>query len=304
MKNKKVADSGLRILQVLKALSKSPVSMDEMMKIVAENDDIEPIYTYETFNKYINTLKLLGFEIHKKNKKYVMKNSLSLINLNNENLRIYKFIRNYAEKIYLNQTNKELMDFFDMVEQMFDEDTEKRFAENKRNIGLKDFCLTTEADKVKKFEKLCNDRQKLKIIVVEKNKQKEYKIDPRKILYEKEYVYLTGYDFVNDETVKIKLNDIVLTTQLPQKSTPDKSSKYITYILLHRLALCYVLKMNEKIVETENNNYLMVSNTNEDLKTFYTRLLRYGENCEILYPKSVRDGFVEHIDKIIGIYEK
>ena len=91
MKNKKVADSGLRILQVLKALSKSPVSMDEMMEIVAENDDIEPIYTYETFNKYINTLKLLGFEIHKKNKKYVMKNSLSLINLNNENLRIYKF---------------------------------------------------------------------------------------------------------------------------------------------------------------------------------------------------------------------
>ena len=55
MKNKKIADSGLRILEILKALSKSPLSMGDMLKLVADNEEIETVYTRETFNKYINT---------------------------------------------------------------------------------------------------------------------------------------------------------------------------------------------------------------------------------------------------------
>ena len=92
MKNKKIADSGLRILEVLKALSKSPLSIDEMLKLIADNEEIETVYTRETFNKYINTLKLAGFEIHKIDNRYVMTNTLNLINLSNENLRVFKFL--------------------------------------------------------------------------------------------------------------------------------------------------------------------------------------------------------------------
>ncbi len=304
MKNKKIADSGLRILEVLKALSKSPLSIDEMLKLIADNEEIETVYTRETFNKYINTLKLAGFEIHKIDNKYVMTNTLNLINLSNENIRVFKFLRKYAEKIYLNETNQEVIGFLDIVEKTLDKDTEKRFLKNKRSIGLKNFDLKIPSDIVKKYENFCNEQQKLNLTVLENNQENEYKIDPRRIKYEKEFVYLLGYDYVNDEFKKIKIKDIKKCKQLPQKSPENKSSKYITYRLKNRLAKSYVLKENEKLVNIENDNELLVSNTNEDINSLFSRLLRYGENCEIVYPKSVRESFKSYIDKILEIYDE
>lgn len=304
MKNKKIADSGLRILEVLKALSKSPLSIDEMLKLIADNEEIETVYTRETFNKYINTLKLAGFEIHKIDNKYVMTNTLNLINLSNENIRVFKFLRKYAEKIYLNETNQEVIGFLDIVEKTLDKDTEKRFLKNKRSIGLKNFDLKIPSDIVKKYENFCNEQQKLNLTVLENNQENEYKIDPRRIKYEKEFVYLLGYDYVNDEFKKIKIKDIKKYKQLPQKSPENKSSKYITYRLKNRLAKSYVLKENEKLVNIENDNELLVSNTNEDINSLFSRLLRYGENCEIVYPKSVRESFKSYIDKILEIYDE
>ncbi len=304
MKNKKIADSGLRILEVLKALSKSPLSIDEMLKLIADNEEIETVYTRETFNKYINTLKLAGFEIHKIDNKYVMTNTLNLINLSNENIRVFKFLRKYAEKIYLNETNQEVIGFLDIVEKTLDKDTEKRFLKNKRSIGLKNFDLKIPSDIVKKYENFCNEQQKLNLTVLENNQENEYKIDPRRIKYEKEFVYLLGYDYINDEFKKIKIKDIKKCKQLPQKSPENKSSKYITYRLKNRLAKSYVLKENEKLVNIENDNELLVSNTNEDINSLFSRLLRYGENCEIVYPKSVRESFKSYIDKILEIYDE
>ncbi len=304
MKNKKIADSGLRILEVLKALSKSPLSIDEMLKLIADNEEIETVYTRETFNKYINTLKLAGFEIHKIDNKYVMTNTLNLINLSNENIRVFKFLRKYAEKIYLNETNQEVIGFLDIVEKTLDKDTEKRFLKNKRSIGLKNFDLKIPSDIVKKYENFCNEQQKLNLTVLENNQENEYKIDPRRIKYEKEFVYLLGYDYVNDEFKKIKIKDIKKCKQLPQKSPENKSSKYITYRLKNRLAKSYVLKENEKLVNIENDNELLISNTNEDINSLFSRLLRYGENCEIVYPKSVRESFKSYIDKILEIYDE
>lgn len=304
MKNKKIADSGLRILEVLKALSKSPLSIDEMLKLIADNEEIETVYTRETFNKYINTLKLAGFEIHKIDNKYVMTNTLNLINLSNENIRVFKFLRKYAEKIYLNETNQEVIGFLDIVEKTLDKDTEKRFLKNKRSIGLKNFDLKIPSDIVKKYENFCNEQQKLNLTVLENNQENEYKIDPRKIKYEKEFVYLLGYDYINDEFKKIKIKDIKKCKQLPQKSPENKSSKYITYRLKNRLAKSYVLKENEKLVNIENDNELLISNTNEDINSLFSRLLRYGENCEIVYPKSVRESFKSYIDKILEIYDE
>ena len=175
---------------------------------------------------------------------------------------------------------------------------------NKRSIGLKNFDLKIPSDIVKKYENFCNEQQKLNLTVLENNQENEYKIDPRRIKYEKEFVYLLGYDYINDEFKKIKIKDIKKCKQLPQKSPENKSSKYITYRLKNRLAKSYVLKENEKLVNIENDNELLVSNTNEDINSLFSRLLRYGENCEIVYPKSVRESFKSYIDKILEIYDE
>ena len=304
MKNKKIADSGLRILEVLKALSKSPLSIDEMLKLIADNEEIETVYTRETFNKYINTLKLAGFEIHKIDNRYVMTNTLNLINLSNENLRVFKFLRKYAEKIYLNETNEDVIGFFDIVEKSLDEDTTKRFLKNKRSIGLKNFELKIPSEVVKKYENYCSDKQKLNLVVLENDEEKEYKIDPRKIKYEKEFVYLLGYDYINDEFKKFKIKDIKKCKQLPQKSPENKSSKFITLRMKDRLAKSYVLKENEKVIKSDNSDELLIANTNEDVNSLISRILRYGENCEILYPKSVRENFKTSIDKILELYDE
>lgn len=304
MKNKKIADSGLRILEILKALSKSPLSMGDMLKLVANNEEIETVYTRETFNKYINTLRLLGFEIHKVDNKYVMTNTINLIHLTNENIRVLRFLRRYAEKVYLDKTNTDLIDFLDIVEKSLDEDTVERYAKHRRGIRFKDFELRIPSELVKKFQMYCEKNLKLKFCVNDGNLKIEYCIEPRKLKYEKEFVYLIGYDYLNDEFKKFRIKDIKQCRQLPQKSSFVNYTKFITYRVKNRLAKSYVLKENETVINIDNSDYLVISNTNEDMDSLFYRLLRYGENCEILYPKKVRDDFVAYIDKILDLYDE
>ena len=164
--------------------------------------------------------------------------------------------------------------------------------------------LKLRDENITRFEKYCKDEQKLEIKYktgAESSKTITCKINPLKIMYKKGNAVLIAYDCTENTYREFVLNFISDTKQLPQK-TSDSYTNSVTFKLKNRLAKSYVLKENEKILESKKD-YIVVSNSKEDRDLLVRRLSRYFDNCEILYPKDFRKKMTDYLDSIEKVYE-
>lgn len=56
-REEKMANSGIRVLEILKELAQKPLSKDEIIKLIEDNSATKNIYSRETVSKYLNTFK-------------------------------------------------------------------------------------------------------------------------------------------------------------------------------------------------------------------------------------------------------
>ena len=298
---KKMAVSGYRMLELLKALAKSPLSPQEMLQILEEKTD--NIYRKELVLKYINTLKLIGLDIEKTKDKYVLKKNLKQIDLSYNDLSCLKFLENYVKDIPINNFQENLYNVFQVIEKSISPQTIERIRNSiikPSSIKKNDF---KKDETVQKFEKYCTDGLKL-LIIYQNDKNEEptkYKIVPIKTLYKKRKIVLIAYDCLNNEYKEFLLDLILSSEQTPQKSIKNYDST-VTFKLTGRLAKSYVLKNKEHVLEC-NKDYLIITNTGEDKDLLIRRLVRYYDSCEILYPKTFRNNMLAYLDKIESVYK-
>ena len=62
-----------------------------------------------------------------------------------------------------------------------------------------------------------------------------------------------------------------------------------------------MLKKGEILLET-GEDFIIISNKNEDRELLIRRLLRYYDKCEILYPKSCRKRLIELVNEMEKLY--
>lgn len=302
---KKISHSGLRILEILKELSKEPLDFDEMMKIIEEKPEISPVYARETLVKYLCTIKSIGYEIYKKHNKYILTNNIDPVNLNNENIRIFKFLKQYCEKTCMNETHPYLDNFFEIIEKKFDADTRKRYENVKRNISIGKFNIRIKPEIIKQFEYYCKAKSKLTVNYKENNTVSTYYVEPRSVIFNKDIPYLIAFDPKNRNFKKFKIGEIVESRTSPEQNSNDNTeSRNITYQIKNRLAKSYVIKDNEKYLKFDRSGVVLVSNTNEDINDLIPRLLRYGEHCKLLYPVEIQKDVINYIDNILGLYDE
>ena len=60
----------------------------------------------------------------------------------------------------------------------------------------------------------------------------------------------------------------------------------------------YMAKEGENV--SPYDDYLIVTNKNEDKEVLFKRLLKYGTYCEVLYPKSDREKFINLVENLIS----
>ena len=97
---------------------------------------------------------------------------------------------------------------------------------------------------------------------------------------------------------KININSIKSLNQLPQKISGVCYLNSIVFEVYGRLASLYRLKPSEKVIDF-SNNHLTISNTEEDKDSLLLRLLKYGENCKIIRPKSLQKEFINLTNDIL-----
>ena len=250
----------------------------------------------------MNTLKLLGFEIVKRNGKYHLLKGIDRVDYSEMDLSLLKFLQKYSLELSMPMFAENLNEAIQFVERTFSSSTQKFIQENKVPVYLPKIRTKKENKEASQYEKYCKDGLKLNIIYeLNKGEEENYKVIPLKVVHKNGKTILVAYDSQNCVYKEFVLECIKEVVQLPQKQSGSYSMS-VTFKLKNRLAKSYLLKSGERVIEL-GKDFIVVSNQNEDRDFLIRRLARYFDQCEVLYPKEFRQKMVDFIEATEKLYE-
>lgn len=303
-RTKKTSGTSIRVLETLKFLYQNNASIQDIINHFEKIDPNNRIYTNEVIAKYINTLKVFELRFRKDKDKYVLLNTPIQFDFNENELQAIKLIEKFADILPEEVINKEITEFLQDLEKRFSDDT-RRLASNIKRMNFTNPNINYQkyAKQIKTYEKYCFDRQKLKITYRNiLNKEVTSMVEPNEIKYIGNNVYLSIYNPLSAQIQDINFTDIIEVSQLPLKSNSNNMYSSVIFELKGRLAKSYKLHESEKLLKIEDNGNILIINQKEDCTLLLKRLMRYGENCEIISPKSLREEMIKMLNSILAKY--
>lgn len=302
--SKKVSDTSIRVLETLKILSSRSASIQDIIRHFEKINPNNRIFTNEVILKYINTLKVFGFRFIKEKDKYVLLNTPVTFDFDEKDLAAMSLVETFSKNFPEEKIKTEITTFF--------QDLEKRFSDNTRlmshNLARTDF-RKNEFDyskylhKIKEYEAYCLGGQRLKITYkCQGEGVKSEMVEPNEIKYFGKDIFLSVYNPLSAQVQDVNFNSILKVEQLPLKSNQATILSSVTFKLKDRLAKAYRLHEGEKVMEITADGSIVVINQKEDRILLLKRLMRYGENCEVISPKNLREEMRQLIKKTLNNY--
>ncbi len=290
MKTKNLSTS-FKIIKILKLMTEKPVSVKEIMSSLEEN---EGLVCKETISKYFATLRNAGCNIQKRQNKFYIK--YPVLNLADTELDTLAAFQKTAKNLCSKKDYEDFLRFLDKLFILADEGEISRYKnilQNNKHANLLDTGKFKE--KIETLSEFMKDTpQKIKIDF----DKKAYEIVPLKFHYFKKSIYLFGYDCKNKVNKNFPLDKIQDIKRTPSNLYTVDFSLSTTFKIKGELKNSYSAKEGEIISPYED--YLIVVNKKEDKEELFKRLLKYGTNCEVLYPKTDREKFKTLINNLIS----
>lgn len=292
-------NTGLRILEVLKILLEKDITKSDLIEQLKKFSDDCHVFTPEVILKYFNTFDILGLKIAKKGKgKYGLKNALFCIEFTDSEMNIVQKIIENIKKLN-NKSDEETMR---QIISRLDKYVYNDLIKFQNKVLEEEKCLYNENVKENVIATLKNmiyDEQNVNITYLKNNDEEEtITVELKEIVEQRKHVYVICYDSVLGRNRKISLDLITSIKQSPRKAIGVSYLNSVVFEIYGRLASVYKLKPSEKVLNF-SNNHLTISNSEEDKDVLLHRLLKYGENCKILRPKSVQKEFLDLAEDIL-----
>ena len=305
--NPKISNTCLRVFEVIKLLIQKPYTIEELITLLSEKEGNRNIYTQETIIKYITTLRVMGLNVAKEKRKFVLKKYPIDLNLNEKELKTLEKIENYIINEKQQSCCTEFKKLIGTLEKCFDNETTNRYNTNFSFLSVeKSVNNLNDIPLINKFEKICNDQQKLKIDYVDINTKNTdtYYLEPKCVKIINRQGFLQAYDTETNELKLFLLRNIRKVVQRPQKARQMWYSNEVIYRLDSEFAKIYKLKTEEKLLSQESDGSIIIQNCEEDKETFLRRLLKYTTHCEIIRPEKYRKKMLAIIENTIDIYKE
>lgn len=302
--SKKTGDACIRVLETLKFLHKNNASVQDIINHFENIDPNNRIYTNEVILKYINTLKVFGFRFIKQKDKYVLLNSPDQFNFDKDDLKSLYLLENFAKLLPEEKLKEEINIFLQKLEKRFDDNTRllSHSITKPDFINFK-FDYAKYQKQIKEYEKYCIDGQKIKVVYKNKSEtQTASMVEPNEIKYLGNGVFLSVYNPVSAQIQDINFNSIISVEQLPLKANSKNMLASVTYKLKDNLAKAYKLREGEKLLQINPDSSVIILNQQEDQNLLLKRLMRYGENCEVISPKKLREEMKQLIKATLKNY--
>ena len=305
--NPKISNTCLRVFEVIKLLIQKPYTIEELITLLSEKEDNRNIYTQETIIKYITTLRVMGLNVAKEKRKFVLKKYPIDLNLNEKELKTLEKIENYIINEKQQSCCTEFKKLIGTLEKCFDNETTNRYNTNFSFLSVeKSVNNLNDIPLINKFEKICNDQQKLKIDYVDINTKNTdtYYLEPKCVKIINRQGFLQAYDTETNEIKLFLLRNIRKVVQRPQKARQMWYSNEVIYRLDSEFAKIYKLKTEEKLLSQESDGSIIIQMCEDDKESFLSRLLKYTTHCEIIRPEKYRKKMLALIENTIDIYKE
>ncbi len=294
--NNKKHNSCVRVLEFLKILTDSDINLNNIYE--KNEEKFGEIETTETFLKYINTLYISGLKIDKIGKKYRLSKSITTIDISEEELELlYKIYENF-ENCCIESDREELEQLYRGINKFLSEEKMIKLSEKISDIKARK-SKSKIAIKAQKYQEYIELKQKLKI----KYKGEEYIVEPRNVEIENGIIFFKIYCPEKAELMKLLTDEIEEIRVLPIMSREANITTTIVFEVYERLATNYRLRENEYIQSFDDKKKVIV-NCGEDKKLLLNRLLKYGENCKILKPKTFQEEYKKHSREVMRYKSK
>ena len=302
-KDEKIFDTAFRILEMLKLLSNKNLSKTDLINKLS-SDDKNNVYSFEAFIKYFNTLNLIGLSVEKDNAEYALKNTLCNISLKKEEKNLLLEIFKNIDVLHNSVQEEQVQNFsYNLAKYLNDNQIDEDFLANLYACEKKKSKLSVNSNVLEYFKKVIKDKNQLKINYFSKNNVEKSIIAEIKEVKEKnETVFIKCYVSSMGRNKNICVDSILAIDSSPRCISEQSIKTAVTFEVYGRLASLYKLKPSEKVISFKKDS-LTISNSEEDKDVLIRRLLKYGENCKIVSPQSVKDEFVSLVDEMIARLE-
>lgn len=280
----KINAASLKVLYTLQLLFDRNLTMNELIHLYE-------LYHNEynsnfVMSKYINTCRYCGIDIKKIDGKYTILNFPIGVNFSQTELSLFIEMKNCCEKIKLEHLTENMQNILQKINRRIDKPIAP-ISISKLNDN-----------KIKTFEKACIVSQKIKLFF---NDDTSLQCEPVDILASENKIKFSVFD--GTESKEFSPDDIKAVKILPQKSQTKFIPTTVLFELKGKLAKKYQIRDHEQVLRINRNGDFVITNRFEDKITLLHRLMRYGENCKIISPKSYVKEMKELIDKTIANYE-
>jgi len=310
----KISATAYRVLLLLLQLNEGQGSIEHLNHIFSTDKYTARYFSKEVILKYISTLRIAGYEISKpttvNNYNYELNKSPVLIELSNDQIKNLVVMLHYAESLHQNKIIDNYHSFLKKIRKFITANQvqilNKELKKQRENLKADFFIHARHEELIKKIEKFKTENQRLSIKykLPCAKKEKQIVLELKNIKYDKQEVYIAGYNPITEQLHTIKLNQIVAIKQLPTKTQYNQILSPVIFELKGQLAKVYRLYENEKVSPSEENpNALTIMANTDDKDILIKRLLKYGENCKIIYPKHVQNEMIEIINQTLCKYK-
>ena len=275
----------MRVLQLLQLLFKQSYTMQELMTAMSELTGER--CTNFLISKYINTCRFCGIDIQKVDGKYTLLKLPFGIEFTENELMLLQDIDTFCANMRASKTVKNLKSLSTKLNQRTNRYYNKiQLPENDKKIECIEFAL--------------ENGWKIDLFFKENNNEIKAIVEPLELTYDN--LSLVLHINYNDERKKILFSDIidVKTSILKASSNPYPTT--VVFKLKNILAKRYTLKAGEKVVLTESDGSISVSNKAEDRASLLNRLMKYGDLCEVISPRTCKKEMKNLINKTLKNY--
>lgn len=275
--------SSMHVIKTLQVLLQGNFSMNELIEKL-NFDESEPIFNNSTISKYINTCRYCGIDIPKIHNKYFVASMPFGLELTMSDIYLLENLQNIIKEEMSRKCHK----IFDRFIEKLNRYSNKKIA----RVEKDSYKINAEL-----FEGAIRDKRKVRFMYKNRNI-----IDciPVKITQNKSKTF---FHVIHDDMEKMVLPERVSGMEiLSEKFIPTFNEQSVVFVLKDALAKKYTLRENELLSNSSPYGTITVSNRGEAKELLLSRLLRYGDNCEIIYPKSYREEMKQILDDALSNY--
>lgn len=300
----KLNEGCLKIFRLIELLYADKADYNSVIKIFEE--DISDEYLLNNaqviLNKYLNTLKIFGMKVTKKQNKFKLESSLYSMPFTNEDLKSINILASSVKNLPESDTTQNVKDFLNTLSMRMD-NNDKNILNSFESRYDYSFYYSDFKEQVKYCEQICKEKFIIEIIYKKTKREIKIKCNPKEVIYDTRNVYLRVYDITKRENIDIVIPNILSIVKQPQIANPTELTMTVVYKLKNRLAKTYKIKENEYSRGYDEVGNLIIVNKNEPFDKLMKRLMRYTFSCEIISPKPLRDMMIGLISETIDNYK-